>query len=110
MSKRALSVRAKSAAPGSSTGRHGLRSGPGYPRKGRAEGGTFNSGPDINALPHDRSYGAAEPQGPADLLLYQSLDFRRTPVPGPVTFLYQTGMRSVFNLKYACGSSCDLPP
>lgn len=92
------------------TPRHGLRSGPGHPRDGMAAEGTFNSGPDINALPHDEAYRLKLPQGPADFRLYQSLDFRRTPVPGPVTFLYQTGMRSVFNLKYACGPSCDLSP
>ncbi len=71
--------------------------------------GTFNTGPDIKALPHDIGYQEAEAQRTAsartalqlkaDRVLVNELGYGSNPAPGPVTFVYQGLMRGAFKLK-----------
>ncbi|MEX2208794.1 MAG: RHS repeat-associated core domain-containing protein [Myxococcota bacterium] len=89
--------------------RHGLASGPGHPRSSASRIGSFNTGPDINARPHDEAYAEKRNQSSADRALVDALDFRTAPIPGPVTGIYQIGMYGAFSAKLACGPSCDLP-
>ena len=82
--------------------RHGASAGPNHPRESlyNKDRGTFNTGPDIGAKPHDADYRESNAlQIPADWRLVNHLEGGNLPIPGPVSGVYQVLMLEAIRTK-----------